>query len=250
MTLRARASELMKRTILKTFAATGAAALLLSGCSLFERGEDTGGNSNGDDGGSDNAVYTEMTSWDACEVLDNLQPITDYMGIQGYGSSSSTGGEPSTAKIGNTWDPDSIGCNDLIYLGAYEGFGMSGEIKVKIVPTESDDQASTAYKDRVAAAEAASSGGTELHSEEFADPWDEGTIVSWIGDADQDYVEVIARDGQWLFHIDLYHSEDFGTDATGDQALPFTADERNQWFVDTYLPEVNQIVNDRIAEVQ
>jgi hypothetical protein len=62
-----------------------------------------------------------MASWNACEVLDNLQPITEYMGIEGYGSSTGTGGEPNSAKIGNTWDPKAIGCNDLIYLGSREG---------------------------------------------------------------------------------------------------------------------------------
>ncbi|MEU5153356.1 hypothetical protein [Glycomyces sp. NPDC021274] len=243
----------MKRIFLKTFAATGAAALFLSGCSLFERGEDTGGNSNGDDGGSDNAVYTEMTSWDACEVLDNLQPITDYMGIEGYGSSTSAGGEPSTAQIGNTWDPESIGCNDLISVSAADEYASTmggGEIKVKIVPTESEEQAVAAYEDRVAAADSASSQGTDPQSEEFGDPWDQGTIVSWIGSAESPHVEVIARDGQWVFHIQLNYGADFGLRNEGTPAYQFTSDELNQWFVDTYLPEVNQTVNDRIAEVQ
>lgn len=243
----------MKRTIFKTFAATGAAALLLSGCSLFERGEDTGGDTSGEDGGSDNAVYTEMTSWDACEVLGNLQPITEYMGIEGYGSSTSAGGEPSTAEIGNTWDPEAIGCNDLISISAADEYASTmggGEIKVKIVPTESEEQATTAYEDRVAAAGSASSQGTDPQSEEFDDPWDQGTIVSWIGSAESPNVEVIARDGQWVFHIQLNYGADFGLRNEGTPAYQFTSDELNQWFVDTYLPEVNQTVNDRIAEVQ
>lgn len=240
----------MKRTLFKTVAATGAAVLLLSGCSLFQRGEDTGGDSTGEDGGSNNAVYNEMASWNACEVLENLQPITDYMGIQGYGSSSAAGGEPGNSEIGNTWDPEAIGCNGLIYLGSLEGMGMDGEIQVKIVPTEDEEQAATTYADRVSQAEGESAEWPDAKSEEFGDPWDEGTMVSWTGDSDQSYVHVVARDGQWVFHIDLYHSEDFGIDATGDPLLPFTPEERNQWFVDTYLPEVNQAINDRIAEVQ
>lgn len=239
----------MKRTMVKTFAATGTAALLLSGCSLLE-GDDPNSSSS-EDSSSDNAVYTEMTSWDACEVLNNLQPITDKMGIEGYGSSTSGGRDtPSTAKIGNTWDPDSIGCIDLIYLGALEGVGMSGEIKVKIVPTENEEQATATYEERVIAAESESAGGADAQSEEFGDPWDQGAIISWIGAADSPYVEVIARDGQWVFHIQLDHANDLGLRAGGDPALVFNDDELNQWFVDTYLPEVNQIVNDRIAEVQ
>jgi len=243
----------MKRTLFKTFAATGAAALLLSGCSLFQRGEDTAGDGNGDGDGSDNAVYNEMTSWDACEVLNNLQPITDYMGIEGYGSSTSTGGEPSTAEIGNTWDPDSIGCNDLISISAADEYASTmggGEIKVKIIPTESEDQATAAYEDRVGAAEAESAKGTDGTSEEFGDPWDQGTLVSWIGSAESPNVEVIARDGQWVFHIQLNYGADFGLRNEGTPAYQFTSDDLNQWFVDTYLPEANQAVSDRIAEVQ
>ena len=239
----------MKRTLIKTFAVAGTAALLLSGCGLLER--DSGTSSDGEDGGSDNAVYNAMTNWDACEVLDNLQPITDYMGIEGYGSSTSGGRDvPSTAKIGNTWDPDAIGCNDLIYLGPNAGTGGSGEIKVKIVPTENEEQATAAYEDRVSTAVAESVQWTDAQSEEFGDPWDEGTMVSWVGDTSQPNVQVIARDGQWVFHIDLYHTQDYGIRNGGDPALAFTTDELNRWFVDTYLPEVNQIVNDRIAEVR
>jgi hypothetical protein len=48
----------------------------------------------------------------------------------------------------------------------------------------------------------------------------------------------------------LYHSYDYGLEAVGEPSLPFTVEERNQWLVDTYLPEVNQTINDRIAEVQ
>jgi len=239
----------MERTLFKTAAATGAAVLLLSGCSLFQRGEDTAGDGNGENG-SDNAVYNEMASWNACEVLNNLQPITEYMGIQGYGSSSATSGEPGNSELGNTWDPDAIGCNGLFNLGSYEGLPMGGEIQVKIVPTESEEAAKAAYDERVAAAEAESAEWTDVKTEEFSEPWNQGTMVSGIGDAEQPHVHVIAQEGQWVFHIDLYHSTDMGEGTAGGQYLSFTPDERNQWFVDTYLPEVNQVVNDRIAEVQ
>jgi hypothetical protein len=203
-----------------------------------------------EDAGGDDPVYAEMSSWNACEVLSNLQPITEYMGIQGYGSSTSPGGEPGNSEIGNTLDPDAIGCNGLIYLGESEGYASGGEIQVKIVPTESVDVATTSFEDRVAAAESAGSQGEGSESSEFADPWDQGAIVSWVGTADSPNVEVIARDGQWVFHIQLNYAEDLGLRNTGEPSYSFTADELNQWFVDTYLPEVNQTINDRIAEVQ
>jgi hypothetical protein len=191
-----------------------------------------------------------MASWNACEVLDNLKPITDYMGIKGYGSSTAEGGEPGNSEIGNTLDPDAIGCNGLIYLGSYEGLGMDGEIQVKIVPTESEDDASATYEERVSAAESSASQGEGAATTEFSDPWDQGALISWTGSASAPNVEVVARDGQWVFHIVLYHSYDYGLEAVGEPSLPFTVEERNQWLVDTYLPETNQIINDRIAEVQ
>lgn len=241
----------MKHSIAETskaLAAAGAAVFVLTGCSLIT-GEPDGSSNGSGDGSSDDPVYTEMASWDACEVLNNLQPITDYMGIQGYGSSTSAGGEPGNSEIGNTFDPDAIGCNGLIYLGNYEGT-MNGEIEVKIVPTENVEQATAAYEDRISVAESEAAQWTDVKTEEFSDPWDQGTMISWIGDIDEPHVQVIAREGQWVLHIDLYHSEDFGLDVGHDPALSFTPDERNQWLIDTYLPEVNQIVNDRIAEVQ
>jgi hypothetical protein len=48
----------------------------------------------------------------------------------------------------------------------------------------------------------------------------------------------------------LNHTNDLGLRGGGDPSLAFTSEELYQWFVDTYLPEVNQTVNDRIAEVQ
>jgi hypothetical protein len=182
----------MKRTFFKAFATAGATALLLTACnSGGSADDDASGNS-----ASQDPVYAEMASWDACEVLDDLQPITEYMDIKGYGSASSEGGEPGSSKLGNTFDPGAMGCGNLIYLGSYEGLGMDGEIKVKIVPTESEEQASSTYEERASAAESSSSQGDEAESIEFTEPWDRGLMVSWTGAADAPHVEVIAQEGQ------------------------------------------------------
>jgi hypothetical protein len=234
----------MKR-IASTFTAAVAAGLLLSACNS--------GGGTSDDGSEDtaeNPVYAAMSAWNACEVLDDLQPVTDEMGIVGWGSITAEGGLPGNSEIGNTFDPEAIGCNGMLNLGDNEGLGAGGTLEVKIIPTESAEAAATVFDNRVTAAEgdAAEWGGGE--SQEFADPWDQGVLVSWIGDADQPFTEVIAQDGQWVFHIDLYHSTDFGIRNGGEPALAFTEDELHQWFIDTYLPTVNQTVKDKIAEVQ
>ncbi|MEU6859023.1 hypothetical protein AB0B28_09170 [Glycomyces sp. NPDC046736] len=234
----------MNPAFARTLAAAGAAALLLSGCAVFER-------ASAEPEEEVDPVYAEMAAWDACEVLDNLAPITEYMGIEGYGSSTSGGRDwPSTMKIGNTWDPGAIGCNDLIYLGSIEGLGMSGEIKVKIVPSENENLSKTQYFERVASAEMSSAKWDDVKTETFNGPWDEGTMISWVGAAENPEVEVIAREGQWLFHIQLYHNYDRGERIGREPSFPFTIEERNRWFVDTYLPEVNQTINDKLAEVQ
>ena len=242
----------MKTMHYKAFAAAGAAVLLLTACNTSNG---TDGEAASGDAAAQDPVYAAMASWDACEVLDHLQPITDYMDIKGYGSSTAESGQPGSSKIGNTFDPESIGCGSLFNLGSLEGadggsYGMSGELKGKIIPAESEEQAAAAYEDRATSAEFKASEWTDAATEEFADPWDEGTMISWIGDTNQPFVDVVARDGQWVFHIQLYHTQDFGIRNGAGPSLGFTDDELNQWLVESYLPEVNQIVNERIAEVQ
>ncbi|MCH7233044.1 hypothetical protein L0U85_19610 [Glycomyces sp. L485] len=195
-------------------------------------------------------MFAAMTTWDACEVLDNLQPITDYMGIEGWGSSTSEGGEPGTREYGNTWDPDAIGCGNLINLGDSEGYTSGGEIAVAIVPAENEDQASAAYQERIGAAASSGSAGRDFRKTEIGGPWDEGVLYAWTGSADSPNTQVIARDGQWIFHIDLNYAADLGLRGGGEPSYPFTEDELHQWFIETYFPEVNQIVNDKIAEVK
>lgn len=235
----------MKR-FAQTCGAAGAAALLLAACNSAdgstsdETAEDA----------SEDPVYAEMASWNACEVLDDLQPIGDEMGIVGWDGTNSEGGAPGNSEIGNTLDPDVIGCNAMLNLGDNEGMGAGGEIQVKILPAESAEAAAAAFDERAAAAESESAEGADVQAQEFGDPWDQGVLVSWLGDSEQPFTHVIAQDGQWVFHIDLYHTTDFGIRNGGEPSLAFTEDELHQWFVETYLPAVNQTVNDKIAEVQ
>ena len=239
----------MKRNLIKTFATAGAAALLLAACG------DDGGSSADDGSGSDKSqdpVYAEIASWNACEVLDNLQPITDYMGIVGWGGTTAEGGEPGNSEIGNTLDPDSIGCNGLINLGKSEGAASGGEIQVAIIPTEGEEQSISTFEERVSAATSEGASEPEFEETEFGDPWDQGVLYSWLGNgmAESPNTQIIARDGQWLLQIELNYSADLGLRNTGEPSYQFTEDELHGWFVETYLPEINDIINSRITEVQ
>ncbi|WP_335990023.1 hypothetical protein [Glycomyces sp. MUSA5-2] len=224
--------------------AAAAAGLGLSACNA------TGGATDDGSDAAEDPVYTAMSAWNACEVLDDLQPITNEMGIVGWGSITAEGGSPGNSEIGNTFDPEAIGCNGMLNLGDNEGLGAGGEIEVKIIPTESPEAAAAVFASRVSGAEgdAAEWGGAE--SQEFGDRWDQGTLLSWTDGAEQPNTQVIAQDGQWVLHIDLYHSTDFGIRNGNEPALAFTEDELHQWFIDTYLPSVHQTVNDTIAEAQ
>lgn len=245
----------MKLAIAKTVTAAAALLLALTACS-----EDAGSNGGTGDGGED-PVFAAMKTWDACEVLDNLQPITDYMGIEGYGSLTSAGGDPVTREYDTTWYPDAIGCGNLIYLGSQDGIGVNGEIKVNILPAEDENQASAFYAERTSLGkDRLSDDDTSLLAESaIGDPWDEGVeyvgrdygLMDEAGDdpTGQHQLEIVARDGQWVFQISLYYSEDWG-ESTGVPMFKFDVDELNQWFIETYLPAVNQAVNDKIAEVQ
>lgn len=229
--------------LLAIAAILAAAGLVLAGCTRPTAGDDDAG----PEPRSDDAVFNEMTSWDGCWVLEDLQQVVDYMGIEGWGSSTGGSPEPTSQRFErNTWDPAALGCGGMIYLGSWEGYGISGELLVKIVPTESEDQALAAYEERVAAAETEAAKWTGLVTEEFTDPWDQGVLMSWTGSAENWSVQTVARDGQWVSHIRLYHSQDWGA-VNDEPLLDFTPEERNRWLIDTYLPTVNQIVNDRIA---
>ncbi|MDA1361540.1 hypothetical protein O1R50_18070 [Glycomyces luteolus] len=234
----------MKFAAAKTATAAAALLLALAACS-----EDAGSNGGNGDGGED-PVFAAMKTWDACEVLDNLQPITDFMGIEGWGSSTAAGGEPQTREYDSTWYPDSIGCGNLIYLGENDWTGAGGELGVAIAPAESEDAASTLFEERTANANAAGSGGTDFQETSISGPWDEGFLYTWSGGGESPNTQIVARDGQWVFTFDLDHTLDYGLENRGEPALAFTEDELHQWLIDTYLPEVNQIVNDKIAEVQ
>lgn len=242
-----RRRQLARAAAAFAIAALASAAMLVTGCDRPVLGDDDGA----DEATSTDPVFNAMTTeWDGCEVLNDLQPAVDFMGIEGWGSS--TGGKPfpATQRYGrNTWDPAALGCGDLIYLGSWEGYGITGELLVKIVPAENEDQAAAAYDERVAAAETEAAKWTGLSTEAFTGPWDEGILMSWTGSAENWSVQTVARDGQWVCHIRLYHSQDWGA-VNGEGLLDYTPEERNRWLIDTYLPEVNQTVTDRIAQVE
>ncbi|GAA1682339.1 hypothetical protein GCM10009830_31890 [Glycomyces endophyticus] len=232
--------------IAKTCTAAAAAGLLLSACNAADSAD-----AGADDAASD-PVYTEMSTWNVCEVLGNLQPITDEMGIEGWGGTNAEGGEPGPSELGNTFDPDAIGCGSLLNItssGDYVNLGGGGELKVKLVPTESADAAATAFESRAGSAQAAGSAEEGYTESELAGNWDQSALYGWTGSAGAHYLEAIGQSGQWVLHIQLNYDQNFGEE-DGEPAYSFTSGELAEWFAGTYAPEVEQTVNAEIAEVQ
>ncbi len=220
---------------------------MLSACNLA-----SGGSDGETDAAAEDPVYAEMSTWDACEILDNLQPIADEMHIEGWGGINAEGGAPGPSALGNTFDPGALGCNGMLNIlsgGDYVNFGGGGELNVKIVPTENADQAATAYEERASAAQSDGSAGEGLTELPLEGGWDQGVLYGWTGSANAHYLEVIGLSGQWVLHIQLDYDHNFGEE-DGEPAYSFTSDELEEWFAGTYAAEVEQTVNAKIAEVQ
>lgn len=233
----------MARGTIKAMAGIGLAALLLAGCSP-DGGDDSGnGDGNGSEGGD--PVATEMRSWEPCEVLDNLQPFVDFMGITEFTTSP---GEfiPDSAGYGEaSLDPDAIICGANIALpDITEGTSGRGVLTVKIAPFDNEEQATESYNGRLREPV----GDVETAREDLGDPWDEGVLVASTAETNAtDFLDVVARDGQWVFQIELQYTGDYNAYNGFEPSYPFTNEELYSWLVETYLPAVNQTVNDRAA---
>lgn len=232
----------MARGMTKAMTGLGVAALLLAGCSAGE-GDNAGENGDGSNGSD--PVATEMRSWDPCEVLENLQPIVDYMGITEF-TATADPTVPDSAGFGEaTLDPDALVCGAGIEL-AEIGPNMSGSglLRVSIVPLDNEEQATESYASRAPNAV----GPVELANEAFGDPWDEGILLATSEESGAtDYLDLVARDGQWIIQIEIQYTGDYNAKNGMEPSYPFTNDELYQWFAETYLPAVNQTVNDRAA---
>ncbi|WP_133884111.1 hypothetical protein [Glycomyces sp. NRRL B-16210] len=234
----------MTRGILKAMAGAGATVLLLSACS--GDGSESNG-TDGDSGGGD-PVASEMRSWEPCQILGDLQPIVDFMGIKEFTATVSGTDAPDSAGWGeSTLDPEALVCGAGIDLGPIDNMPANGTLSVKIVPLEDEAQAEESYGLRVAASEG--QGDVETARIDIGDPWDEGVLISSAKESGAtDYLNVVARDGQWVLHIDLDYTGDYNALQGNEPDYQFTKEELQQWLIDTYLPEVNATVNDNASE--
>jgi len=240
-------------------AAVGTTALLASACS-----QDGGDSDSPEEPGGGSAVAEEMRSWDACEVLDNLQPVWDYMQIEAV-----QGGEDSLASTpwGSGMDKQAATCNGLVTVSTFtmsSGTEMvnDGELWGSIIPWDTEAEAEESYVERTVddqeAQDNQSSTWEELDRIDLGSDWDEGVLIV-AKDEQSHSLNAIARDGEWLIQILIRYGNDLGReyyetnqdDLSGqsieDFAYPFEDDALQQWLVSDYIPSVHQAITEKIG---
>lgn len=228
----------MTRGMIKALAGVGAAALLLAACS-----SEDGGDGNNDDGSGDSAA-ADMQSWDACEVLGDLQPIVDFTDLT-WTATKAEGRPDSTPWGQSSRIPDALVCGGSIDLPTPDSMPATGGVVVGITPIEDEAQATAVYDEHVVAI--GQQGDVDVAQMDLGDPWDSGTLLARANESGAtEYVGAVALEGSFLVHIIITYSADLGLYAGEEPNYPFTNDELHQWLAETYMPSVNQAINDKI----
>jgi hypothetical protein len=239
-------------------AAVGSTALLAGACS---QGQD-GGDSDSSEESAGSAVAEQMRSWDACEVLDGLQPVRDYMQIAAVED-----GELASNPYGSGMDQQALTCNGLVTVSTFTmatGTEMTndGELWGGIIPWDTEAEAEESYVERTVDDQEAqaeqSSTWEELDRVDLGSEWDEGVLIV-AKDEQSHSLNAIARDGEWMIQILIRYSNDLGReyyeanqdDLSGqsveDFAYPFEDEALQQWLVSDYIPSVHQSITETIG---
>lgn len=133
------------RNAVLAFAASST-LIALSGCGMLggSEGED------GDSGTEASPVGDEIRSWDPCEVLDNNQPIVDFMQIQAIDAPD---GKFTSSPYGDGLDAQALTCLGLVDVSTYELIDGTenvneGEVSVGIIPWDTEEDAQLSYEER------------------------------------------------------------------------------------------------------
>jgi hypothetical protein len=240
-------------TLLKTAAAAGVFGLLLAGCG---GGETPGGGSTGS--GESNAatgddVFPVMKDWKGCDALDNVQPLQDYLGVEGVANS-----ELINAGIGEGIDGEAMTCSAVFDLATFEAaeYTETGNANVQmgIVPWENADIAAENFQKRLQMLEdSKTSGGTEYTNEvagELGGTWDESYTEIRNDDNGATYIDAYGRSGQWILYILLRVDADPGLKADEAAVYPHSEEELTDWVVNDYMPQTQSEILAKIESEQ
>lgn len=230
-------------TLIKGFAAIGAAGLLLAGCGgdeLPAPGDGTNGGSG--DGSSEVGSYSVMIDWDGCEALDDIQPVQEFMGVTDLGST----GELVSSDIPGGLDGKAFNCGASATLPAYDDDGKElpgdASIDVGVAPWDSPEEAADDFQQRVdRLKESNETGGLE-----FSNPQEGGIEGDW----DQSYyfaantstghqLNAIGLKGDIIIYVFITHLADPGVMNEAEPVYPFTDEELVDWVLNEYMPQTN-----------
>jgi hypothetical protein len=229
-------------TLIKSLALAGAAGLLLAGCGGGDTppsGSTDGGGDGSTGGTTAGSSFSVMEDWEGCEAFDDLQPIQDYMGVVGLGSSGLV-----TSKIGAGLDGEAFTCEAMADLAPYEDAGReypgNATITVGGVPWNSEDEATENFQSRVTQLkDSIETDGTErtnVQEGELEGDWDESYLYTGQ-DTSHWYINAIGRKGDLVVYTFLYYTEDPGVMFGAEPTLPFTHEEIIPWVANDYMSQ-------------
>jgi len=232
-----------KLTLIKGFAAIGAAGLLLAGCG---DGAPTPGGNNGGDSteSSGSGSYSVMVDWEGCEAFDDIQSLQDYMGVVDLGTSGLV-----TSKIGSGLDGEAFSCGAMASLASYtyEGsatgerdFPGSANLTVAAAPWDSEDEATENFQGRLdQLADSIETGGLDYTNQkegELGGDWDESYFFA--ADTEVGYqINAIGRKGDLIVYTFLDYTFDPALQFDADPVYPFTNEELVDWITNDYMTQ-------------
>ncbi|WP_199034234.1 hypothetical protein [Glycomyces salinus] len=253
----------MRSATIRLIASSGILAVLAAGCGDGDGEGEDGDNGENGSGDTSNPVTEEMRSWDGCEVLDDLQPIMDYMQIEAIQGDEGF----NSSRYGEGLDQQAATCSGQVTVSSWEYSDGTprvndGELWVSIIPWDTEEEAQASYQarsvDDVEAQLGQSSTLQETDRVELGSEWDEGVLLV-LEDEQARFLNAYARDGNWLLTVSIRYNDNSGDEyfnenqeildgTIEDYTYSFDDEELQQWLVDEYVPTVHQDITDMTGQ--